>query len=88
MSGSPVGAKRRLPGIEAVVISLGYDFALAEFQKHGGVTAHLAAGAQRCEWDGQSAGPECLEGDEISGYGFVRNLVGLAGEDLSAFFEG
>lgn len=32
-----------LPGLEAVVVPLGYDFAVAEFQEHGGVTAHLAA---------------------------------------------
>src|SRR5579862_422236 len=32
-----------LPGLEAVVVSLGYDFGVAEFEEHGGVAAHLAA---------------------------------------------
>jgi hypothetical protein len=67
---------------------LGDDLAVAELEEHGGVAAHLAARGQRAERDGQDASPEDFEGNDVSALDFVGDFVGLAGENLAAFFEG
>jgi hypothetical protein len=67
---------------------LGYDFAVAEFKKHGGVAAGLAAYGERTERDRQGAGPEDFEGDSVCVDHYVGDLVSLAGENLAACFEG
>src|SRR5690349_1826243 len=54
---SAAHALRLLPRIEAVVVALGLDFAVAEFEEHGGVAPHVLACGERTEGDGESAGP-------------------------------
>lgn len=77
-----------LPGVEAVVVSLGGDFAVAKFEKHGRVAAHLGTGRQSAKGDRQGARPQDLERDAIFRGGLAGNFIRLTSENLSALFEG
>src|SRR5262245_13639121 len=72
------------PRLEAVVVPLPGDLAVAELQEDREPRPHLPPGGDAAEGDGQRPRPLNLQGDLIPAGDRVEHFVALGGHDLAA----
>src|SRR5262249_38190484 len=75
-------ASRGSPGLEAVVVPLRHDAALAELHEHGEAAAHLATRRERSNWLRQRPDTEELDRHPLAFRYGLKDLVSLFGHHL------